>query len=333
MTILNKLCIPRILLLLFCLGMAGCGGNNLIRENVEEIAVLGESADKTIPYRLAPGDAVSVHYYKSYSSLGEDYKIDVGDKISISVDRHPEYSREVVVLPGGAISAPLAGKLKVAGLTTTQLDELLTESYKTHFNSPVVDVFVIEPQNKVNDFINLVFKNNGDRSLTYSLREDGSIDLPLIGEVPISGLSIPEARKRIKESYKRTFKEADLDVSVNLLTSSQTRIAVLGEVFRPGIYQISGRVNPLYAIAMAGGHMDTANMDKIVIVRGKEGHPTKKINFSSTAAAFNPAYGIQSGDIVYVPKTGIANADLVVDQYIRKLLPLNLGTGLYYNLK
>lgn len=332
MTILNKLYILRIMLLLFCLGMAGCGGNTLIRESVEDITVLRESADTIIPYRLAPGDVISVHYYKSYNSLGEDYKIDVGDKILINIDRHPEYSREVVVLPGGAISAPLAGMLKVAGLTTTQLDELLTESYKKHFNNPVVDVFVMEPQNKVNDFINLVFKNHGDRNLAYSLREDGSIDLPLIGEVTFSGLSISEARKVIKESYKKTFKEADLDVSVNLLSSSQTRIAVLGEVFRPGIYQISGRVNPIYAIAMAGGHMDTANMDKIVIVRGNEGHLKKKINFSSTAA-FNPAYSIQSGDIVYVPKTGIASADVVVDQYIRKLLPINLGTGLYYNIK
>ena len=73
---------------------------------------------------------------------GDSYSIGIGDDLQISVWREPELSMPVQVRPDGMITLPLINDLPVVGLTTHQLQSLLTEKLKPFVNEPQVTVIV-----------------------------------------------------------------------------------------------------------------------------------------------------------------------------------------------
>jgi polysaccharide export outer membrane protein len=70
------------------------------------------------------------------------YVIGVEDELQISVWREPELSTTVVVRPDGMITLPLVNDLKVAGLKTEELQNILTEKLKGFVNEPQITVMV-----------------------------------------------------------------------------------------------------------------------------------------------------------------------------------------------
>lgn len=75
-------------------------------------------------------------------SLPGDYRVGAEDELTISVWHEPELSKDVVVRPDGMITLPLLNDVKVAGLTTVELQALLTEKLKSLVNDPQVTIIV-----------------------------------------------------------------------------------------------------------------------------------------------------------------------------------------------
>ena len=71
-----------------------------------------------------------------------DFKIGVADELVISVWHEPEFSQSVVVRPDGMITLPLLNDIKVLGLSTAEMQALLTEKMKSMVNDPQVTVIV-----------------------------------------------------------------------------------------------------------------------------------------------------------------------------------------------
>ena len=71
-----------------------------------------------------------------------EYKIGPGDMLDISVWQNPDLSRQVVVLPDGTISFPLAGEISVEGLTVTDLEAALVSSLEKYVTDPILTVSV-----------------------------------------------------------------------------------------------------------------------------------------------------------------------------------------------
>ncbi len=82
---------------------------------------------------MEPGDA----------ALLDEYRIGVGDSLQVSVWRNPDLSAEVVVLPDGTVSVPLAGDIKAAGETTTSLAENISGVLDNYIRQPEVTVSVL----------------------------------------------------------------------------------------------------------------------------------------------------------------------------------------------
>ena len=72
----------------------------------------------------------------------DGYRIGIDDELQISVWHEPELSQGVVVRPDGMITLPLLNDVKVAGLTTQQMQSLLTENLKPFVNEPQVTIIV-----------------------------------------------------------------------------------------------------------------------------------------------------------------------------------------------
>lgn len=79
------------------------------------------------------------------ASVLAEYRIGVGDSLSVNVWRNPEMSLSVPVRPDGKISMPLIGDIMAADLTTGQLSQNITNSLTTYIKNPQVTVIVANP--------------------------------------------------------------------------------------------------------------------------------------------------------------------------------------------
>lgn len=74
----------------------------------------------------------------------QTYLLNPGDKVLIEVWNEPDMQRDVLILPDGNISFPLAGQIPAAGTTTQQLQNTITERLSQYLSSPVVTISVTE---------------------------------------------------------------------------------------------------------------------------------------------------------------------------------------------
>ncbi len=81
------------------------------------------------------------------SSIGivDEYKLGVGDAVTVNVWRNPDLSVSVVVRPDGKISVPLAGDVEVDGVSTIDLSKTIEERLSSYIRNPKVTVIVSNP--------------------------------------------------------------------------------------------------------------------------------------------------------------------------------------------
>ena len=95
---------------------------------------------------------------------------------------------------------------------------------------------------------------------------------------------------------------------------SDQLVYVMGQVNKPGAYQFTPNMSFLDALAQAGGPNDTAQPSKIVLARPRQNE--QRVIDLKTFLGGNGArnYALEEGDIIYVPKNGIAKVGYVLQQ-------------------
>jgi polysaccharide export outer membrane protein len=131
------------------------------------------------------------------------------------------------------------------------------------------------------------------------VRPDGKITVPFVNDIPAAGRTPQQVGKTL-ESMLRGFINQPV-VTVTLEEPGQTHFSVLGEVAKPGVYQVDRGQGMLRALAAAGGLTDFAHKDRIFIMRGS---PQQRIRFSFDALSTpnSPAarFRLQDQDVVVV---------------------------------
>ena len=142
--------------------------------------------------------------------------------------------------------------------------------------------------------------NSGSqRVLGYLVDGNGDIDFPILGKLHVAGLT----RMQLTEMIKQRLIEGDLIkdpiVTVQFLNY---KVSVMGEVNRPGSFNISGdRITLLEALSMAGDLMIYGRRDRVAVIREKDGKRTILMHDLRSSDIFNsPCYYLQQNDIVYV---------------------------------
>lgn len=135
----------------------------------------------------------------------------------------------------------------------------------------------------------------------YLVDNDGMINFPIIGEIKVGGLTKAEAEQMIEEKIRPYMAETENPI-VTVRMSSYS-ISVLGEVTRPGSYQVSReKINILEALAQAGDLTIYGVRDKVKLIRedakGKKEIVTMNLNDANIINS--PYYYLQQNDIVYV---------------------------------
>ena len=135
-------------------------------------------------------------------------------------------------------------------------------------------------------------------STDAAVRPDGTITLPLVGEVVASGRTIVELQQNIGEHLSAFAKDAV--VTVALLEINSYRFTVTGNVEHPGMFTPRYYVTTSEAIALASGPNRYASIHDIVVVRGKQRIP---IDYDAILSGKSPEQDIVvlAGDAIRVP--------------------------------
>ena len=286
-------------------------------------------------YRISPGDVLAVSYFPRPPGDRKEYLIDSQDVLTITVAGQQAFTGDVTVRPDGFISFHLIGEVSVRGLTVAQVRSEIASRMAKFIPSADITVILKEGNALARDFLNTL-RSNTDLGSTriIQVRHDGMVTFPLVGEVSVMGKTLPGISTELDEKYNKVFKQG-ISVALNLSSSSEGNIAVLGEVRSPGRYTINNPISPFFALAMAGGALDSAKKSQVVVVsrRGNGKVAWQVVNLDiDSGKPLGPEIALAPQDMLLVPRTGVANLNLFVEQYIRRMMPVPTSMNFGYNL-
>ena len=151
--------------------------------------------------------------------------------------------------------------------------------------------------------------------MPYLVDNDGFINFPIIGRLHVAGLTKSEAERLIFEKIRPYMSESENPV-VTVRMSSYS-VSVLGEVNRPGSFQVSReKITILEALAQAGDLTIYGVRDKVKLIRedatGKKQIVT--LNLNDANIVNSPYYYLQQNDVVYVEPNNIKAQNSKVGQ-------------------
>lgn len=302
-----------LLFLLAALLAAGCGHTG--PSFSDTVIHPAPSQDAFIPasYTLGPGDVVEVLYHSNPRQMVTRYVIGLGDTLRIEFYKHPDMNRDVAVRPDGFISLPLVGEVQAYGKTPSDLRQALTKAYSEYLRRPDITVIVADFDAKLDELKEAVTNAARGQARLVTLRPDGAITLPYIGDVQAAGLTMPQLNAEVEEKYQ-TLVGGGLGITIDLNDAQSNVVYVMGEVNRPGFYQLRGPTTVTQAVAMAGGFADSAYTDEVVLVtRGAQRQPMGRIiDMDDIIGTGNIDRDVmlKQYDIVFVPMSPMAKAGL-----------------------
>ena len=251
-------------------------------------------------------------------SAPDEYLINVQDTVNVTVWENADLTGKFVVQPDGAITLPLVGRIKAAGLSVRGFEAQLTRA--------LADGFLIEPRVAVT-----LDQQRGSRIFIFgAVSSPGAYALPdgqtLIEALvragyatasqvvvvrpkrPSAGPTLPE-NAGDAEVIRVNLKELEKDVEQGSLArniplhdgdtvfiprSDPTRIFISGQVRTPGAFSITENTSVLQALTLAGGVTESAAINRLRIMRIVDGKQ-KTINVKITDV-------VQPGDTLVVPE-------------------------------
>ena len=145
----------------------------------------------------------------------------------------------------------------------------------------------------------------------YIVRPDGKMSFPLIGEVDITGLTVNQFTKAWEQKLSEYL--VNPQVTVNIAQLGTTRVYVLGEVNKPGLYELNKSHKVLDAIGAANGFTKDAAKKKVFLVhKDQQGKPIKvNLNDILKKGDISQNFTLAEGDLLYL--TGNGRIDFAKD--------------------
>ena len=165
---------------------------------------------------------------------------------------------------------------------------------------------------------------------SYTLDEDGVIELPLIGYTELKNLTVDEAKERIQSEINKFVNGTTVIVKL-----SNFNLTLLGEVARPGMYKVyQTQINVFEAISMAGNVTSFAKNSDVKIIRQTDnGSEIVSIDLGQADILSSPYYYLKPNDIIYVQPLKIKQWGFTTFPYSTVLSVVSLAVTLYLAFK
>ncbi|HHT9118028.1 MAG TPA: polysaccharide biosynthesis/export family protein [Candidatus Hypogeohydataceae bacterium YC38] len=161
---------------------------------------------------------------------------------------------------------------------------------------------------KMNDVLDISVWGYDELRKEVTVRPDGRISFPLIGDVWSLGLTPRELNERLTKELSEYAKEPKVSVVVKQFAKPQA--VLLGEVRIPGMYDVFTGQRLIEVLARAGGLTDKAKSDSIFLVHQTTSGP--EILTVSIQDAIKNNTVVNHMDLVYVPTRGVNVAEVIV---------------------
>jgi protein involved in polysaccharide export with SLBB domain len=191
----------------------------------------------------------------------------------------------------------------------------------------------MQEEYKINagDRLSIKLFYNPELNQQVTVRPDGRISLQLVNEVKVLGLTPAKLTEVLTEGYSKYLAQSP-EVSVIVESFSQ-KIFVGGEVGSQGaigggagggVRDLTGPTTVFQAITLAGGFKDTADRNRVILIRKDDNsrpfYMCLDIEKAMKGIDPNQDIYVQATDVILVPRSDIANLDLWVSQYIGQLI-------------
>jgi len=312
-------------------------------------------------------------------TIRDEYTLGAGDEVRVEVFRLPDYGGEYEVLSNGALSLPMVGQVIVSGLTLEQAATAVSQAYASRLRRPIVNVYLIQPRplrvgiaGEVSQPGEYILEREGTQfpSLVGALEAAGGVtqsaDLRTVTIQRTVGTQSPrtmtvnlwqflqtgdlrynfalqDGDTIVIPTRERFDPEESLQLAAASFAASESRplnIAVVGEVFRPGPYTVTGNVRTgdagipggttngaeriasvpptvTRAIQAAGGIQPEADIREVKVYRrtrsGREQVITANLWSLLTDGNLREDVILQEGDTVFIPKAEVLIAEEVAE--------------------
>jgi polysaccharide export outer membrane protein len=161
--------------------------------------------------------------------------------------------------------------------------------------------FILGPS----DVLKITVWRNPELSTDGIVRPDGTVSMPLAGDLQAAGRTTGQVREEIVKRLRGYIKDESLSVTVAVSAINSYRFVVSGNVERPGAYTANHYVTVAEAMALAGGPNRFADPAGTVIIRHNPAGGSKRIpvDYPGVLAGKVPQENLPllAGDTIYVP--------------------------------
>ena len=259
-----------------------------------------------------------------------DYRLGEGDDISIDVWGREDLTARHIIGPDGQITLPLIGAIHVSGLTRTELAKAASDGWARYYSPLAVTV-------KVHKYESNKITVLGRVARPGVLQFEGAITVldavARVGALPVGVTSVDKASLNRCVIFRDRDKIAWIDLrsvvnGSNMAGNIRLRrndtlyipdaddqlVYVLGEVAHPGSLRMTTGMTFVEALSNAGGPTADGKASKIQLIRHSDGRATEYSMHDLLTLGGKPNVVLQNGDIIYVPRSGLASVGYVLQK-------------------
>lgn len=231
------------------------------------------------------------------------------------IHRFPAASRSAFLLAGGLLAA----------CTTTGNMPPLP---RPQAGVAAVPIRIPAYRVQIGDVLALRFLLNPELNEEVQVRPDGMISTTVAGDTQAAGRTVPAIATDLRAQYGRELVNPRLNVEVK--SFMPTRVYVAGEVSVPGEYTTVGpNLTLSQVIARAGGVKVSGSTENVFVIRRDENDAPAvyAAQYQAIISGRDAAADVRLApyDVVYVPRTGVAEAYLIWNQYLQQFVPVSWG--------
>ncbi len=294
--------------------LISCASNQVSQSEVQSKTYASQQEKRKLNEKLAAA-ASQFSVINQYNNA--DYKLGAGDLLEVTVFQVDELNTKARVNGAGMIILPLLGEVDVKGLTTTEVDELVTQKLAADYlHDPQVSIFISEYKSQqipVMGAVNQAKVHNLTRPRTVLelITMSGGLSDVAGSKIYVqTSLVNPQTGQLEPHSIIIDINEiidsgnADYNIVLNggdsIYVPEAGVVFVEGSVVKPGAYPIQGEMGVLKAIAIAGGTVFEANEGAIQIIRNGSLEEVATINLKAIRSGNSDDILLEDGDIVVV---------------------------------
>ncbi len=157
-------------------------------------------------------------------------------------------------------------------------------------------------QIRAGDVLEISVWREDDLNREITVRPDGYFSFPLAGDIKAQGKTVSMIRKELVEGLEKYISEPEVNINVTAVVGN--KVYVVGKVANPGAFIMSHPLDVMQALSVAGGMTTFAGVNKIKILRRKEGEQIAiPFKYAEVEDGENLEQNIilEQGDIVVVP--------------------------------